>query len=138
MTKRSFLRQDCRGASTVEMALVLPLLILFIYGIFILGIMFQANAGMQHALGEGARVANLFPQPTDTTIKAQMDAKVFGATGGTFTSTVSDPGTNDCNVVAGSTKYKNLRVTYTMPLNFLFFSAPDLSLTRCKMVYIAT
>ena len=129
---------DERGASTVEMALVLPMLVTFIYGIFIIGTMFQANAGMQHALGEGARVATLFPQPTDATIKSKMDAKVFGSVGGTFTSTVSDPGTNDCNVKPGSTNYKNLRVTYAMPLNFLFFSAPDLSLSRCKLVYIST
>ncbi len=32
----------------------MPILVLFIYGIFQVGLLFQANAGMQHALGEGA------------------------------------------------------------------------------------
>ena len=53
------LKRDERGAAAIEMAIVLPVLILFIYGIFQVGILYQANAGMQHALGEGARFAVL-------------------------------------------------------------------------------
>ena len=136
MTSFRLLRRDIKGASTVEIALVLPVLILFIYGIFIVGTMFQANAGMQHALGEGARLANLFPTPDNATIKAKIDAKVFGAAGGTFTSTVTDAGTT-CNNPTGSTNYKTLTVTYNMPVNFLFFSAPNLAISRCKTVYTA-
>ena len=47
------LRRDERGAAVIEMAIVLPVLILFIYGIFQVGILYQANAGMQHALAKG-------------------------------------------------------------------------------------
>ena len=54
-----FLRRDERGVAVIEIAIVLPVLILFIYGIFQIGILYQANAGMQHALGEGARYATL-------------------------------------------------------------------------------
>ena len=37
-----------------------PMLLLFVYGIFQFGVILQANAGMQHALGEGARLATLY------------------------------------------------------------------------------
>lgn len=131
MTLHRTLRDDARGASTVEIALVLPVLILFIYGIFIVGTMFQANAGMQHALGEGARFANIYPTPTNAQIKTRMDTKVFGSAGGTFTSSVAD-------APSGSSGYKTLTVTYQMPVNFLFFVSNDLNLTRTKKVYIAS
>ena len=51
----TLLRRDQDGAAAVEMALALPVLVSMIYGIFQVGLLYQANAGMQHALGEGAR-----------------------------------------------------------------------------------
>ena len=72
----------------IEMAIALPMLILFIYGIFQVGVVFQANAGMQHALGEGARLATLCYNPTprpaaacraNTTIKDKIDANACSA-----------------------------------------------------------
>ncbi len=40
------LKRDERGVAVIEIAIVLPVLILFIYGIFQVGILYQANAGM--------------------------------------------------------------------------------------------
>jgi len=101
MTGFRTLVRDDRGASTVEIALVLPMLILFIYGIFVVGTIFQANAGMQHALGEGARYATIYPAPSNAAIVQRMQDKVFGASGGTFNSTV-----------VNGTGFKTLSVTY--------------------------
>ena len=48
------------------------------------GLLFQANAGMQHALGEGARYATLCTPrhamhvADDDQIKARMTSKLFG------------------------------------------------------------
>ena len=53
------LKRDEQGAAAVEMALALPVLIIFIYGIFQIGMVMAASAGMQHALGEGARLATI-------------------------------------------------------------------------------
>lgn len=130
------LRND-RGVSTVEMAFALPIMIMFVYGIFICGLMFEANAGMQHALGEGARLATIFPVRDNATIKAEMDAKVFGTSQGIFTASVTDGAASDsCNASVATTNIKTLRVTYTQPINLLFFQAPPLSLSKCKTVYI--
>jgi Flp pilus assembly protein TadG len=127
------LKRDERGAAVIEMAIVLPVLILFIYGIFQVGILYQANAGMQHALGEGARYATLCRPvgngcnvASNTEIKTRMSASVFGTKPGTFT--IPAPTTVN--------RVMTLKVTYTQPMNFLFFPGPTVNLTRQKVVYL--
>lgn len=137
MTGGRALLRDERGASMVEMAFALPIMILAVYGIFVGAMIFQANAGMQHALGEGARLATIFPVRDNDAIKAEMDAKVFGTSQGVFTASVSDGAASDnCDAPADVTNVKTLRVTYKQPVNLLFFQAPDVSLSRCKTVYV--
>src|SRR3982751_5523061 len=96
MSKLFHLLRDDRGAGAVEFALSAPILITLIYGIFEFSQLYEANAGMQHALGEGARFATLCVPTatgcnteTDADIKAKMNAKLFGPVGGTFN--VPDP-----------------------------------------------
>ena len=132
MNKFFQLLRDDRGAGAVEFALSAPILITMIYGIFEFSQLYEANAGMQHALGEGARFATLCV-PTGTgcnaetndDIKARMNAKLFGPVGGTF---------NVQDVVDG-TNSKTLTVTYTRTMNFLLFTGPAITLTRSKLVY---
>ena len=127
------LNRDERGAAVIEIAIVLPVLILFIYGIFQIGILFQANAGMQHALGEGARMATLC-QPVsggcnvadNDAIKGKMNSVVFGTKPGTFT--IPDPSTVN--------RVMTLTVNYTQPTNFLYFAGPTIALSRQKKVYL--
>jgi hypothetical protein len=83
---------------------------------------------MQHALGEGARYATLWPAPGNDAIKQRIEDRVFGVGVGEFD--VADP-------VNGS-NYKDLSVTFTMPTNFLFFRGPDIDITRSKRVYITS
>lgn len=128
--QRNRLRLDQRGAAIVEMAIALPVLILFIYGIFVVGLLFWANAGMQHALGEGARFATIFPTPTDS----QLQSRVTSSTFGTYNGTLATPSitTN----VAG--RYKDISLTYSQPTDFLFFDGPTVSITNSKRVYLAS
>jgi Flp pilus assembly protein TadG len=139
MSKIFTLRRDQRGAATIEMAIALPTLILFLWGIFQVGVAFQAKAGMQHALGEGARLATLCYNPTaangcsvpsNDAIEAKITDRVFGTKVGEF----SDPTVTDGP--AGE-NYKDLSVTFTMTPNFLFFSGPPVDITETKRVYIA-
>lgn len=131
--KRSIrLLRDTEGAAVIELALSLPILITAIYGIFEFCQLYWADAGMQHALGEGARYATLCVPSgnscnaeADTDIKAKMNAKLFGPTGGSF---------NVQDVVDG-TNSKTLTITYTRTMNFLFFTGPTVTLTRTKLVY---
>ena len=130
MTHAKIIRRDEKGAAAIEMAFALPILLLFVYGIFQFGVILQSNAGMQHALGEGARLATLFPKPADSVIVARMSDKVFGMNVGTFsTPTVTAP--------TGCASCRDLTVSYTVTPNFLLFNGPPITITRTKRVYTA-
>jgi Flp pilus assembly protein TadG len=132
MTRLGKISSDQKGAAAIEMAFALPVLLLFVYGIFQFGVILQANAGMQHALGEGARYATLYPKPADNLIVTKMSNKVFGMNVGTFgTPTVTTPSTSVC------TNCRLLTVTYSVTPSFLFFNGPPITLTRTKQVYVA-
>ena len=138
MSVLKFLRRDQRGAAAIEFAIAVPVMVGMIYGIFQVGLIYQANAGMQHALGEGARLAtlctpsgNACTSPSDTEIVAKMTAKRFGGNIGTFgTPTVTTP-------TSGCTFCRDLSISYSVTPNFLFFSAPPITVTRSKRVYVA-
>lgn len=129
------LRKNQDGAAVVEFALSLPVLVTLIYGIFEFSQLYWANAGMQHALGEGARYATLCipdassstgcDNPSDANIVATENAKLFGPDSGTFN--VHTPTT--------SSGYKTLTITYTRTMNFLLFTGPTITLSRSKQVY---
>jgi len=126
------LRHDEQGVAAIETAFALPVLLLFVFGIFQIGVILQANAGMQHALGEGARFATIYPQPDDDDIVEEMEDAVFGMNVGTFNQpTISTPASSAC------TNCRDLQVTYTVTPNFVFFTAPAITLTRNKRVYTA-
>ena len=122
------LKSDDRGATVIELAFALPLFLMMVWAIFQFGLMFRAMSGMQHALGEGARYATLYPKPTTANVKTLIEAKVFGIRPGTFR--VTDP-------VVG-TGYLDLQVTYTQPTDLLFVPGPTISVSRTKRVWVAS
>ena len=120
-----------QGAAALELAFAFPVLIMMIWGIFQVGLLYEANAGIQHALGEGARYATLYPTPTDAQIQTKISAKVFGTKNGTFgTPSVTTPAATVC------TNCRLLSVTFSMPMHFLFLPGPTVSVTRTKQVYL--
>ena len=140
---------DERGAAVIEIALILPVFVLFVWGIFQIGIAFQASAGMQHALGEGARLATICQNPTadgvcstasDADIEARVNEKLFGTGIGEFEvevqRPVDDPDTAD--VDESDVDYLELNTTFSMPTNFLFFNGPNINLSQTKRVYVAS
>ena len=147
MKKRLLLVRDDRGTAAIEMAIALPVIILFVWGIFQLGIAFQANAGMQHALGEGARLATICQDPTaagvcstatDEEIEDRVSEKLFGTGLGEFDVAVSRPADDPSTPADESdVNWLDLTATFTMPTNFLFFDGPTLNLEQSKRVYIA-
>ena len=137
MKKLMRLARDERGGAAIEMAIALPTLVLFLYGIFQVGVAFQAKAGMQHALGEGARLATLCYNPTvtngcsvpsDDAIKDKIDDRVFGTKIGTYSEPTVTPGPT-------GEKYRTLSVTFTMTPDYLFFTGPPITITETKRVY---
>ena len=124
------LGRDERGSPAIEFAIAVPVLVSIIYGIAQLGLIYQANAGIQHALGEAARYATLYDANkttkvhTESEILAKLNEKLFGEGGGTFTPKYTDNGNNSIE----------LEVKYSKKLDFLFMTGPTVTLTRTKTV----
>lgn len=129
-----------KGAATIEMAFALPVMILMIWMIMQLALVFRAVAGIQQALGEGARYATLCLTPTMTgctiptaaNIKTQISNAVYGIGPGTFV--VDDPALTN----AGTSKYYDLKVSYTQDTDMLLFPGPTISVSRSKRVWVAS
>jgi len=113
----------------MEFALAVPILVSLIWGLFQVGLIFEANAGVQHALGQAARTATIWPTPADATLQAQITSAKFGVANGTWsTPTISSD---------AATKTKTITVSYSQPTNFLFFSGPTVTITKSKVIYLS-
>jgi Flp pilus assembly protein TadG len=128
MTKLPSLLRQQQGSAMVEVAFGLPAFIMLVWLVVQLGLIYRANSGIQHALGQGARYATLYPTPTDTLIEARMDSAVYGIGPGTFTTTVT-PNTTD--------GYRDLLVTYTQTTSLLLLPGPNISISKQKRVWVA-
>lgn len=139
MKNRKSIRRDNEGAAVIEMAFALPILIVMIWMFVQLAQVYRALAGIQQALGEGARYATLCVSPTASgcssptvdEVKARIENSVFGIGPGTFT--VPPPSEN----AAGTAKYYDLQVKYTQPTSLLLFPGPTIDVTRSKRVWLA-
>ena len=127
------------GAAAVEMAFALPVLVVMLWAFVQLAQVYRAVAGIQQALGEGARYATLCVNPTNSgcgapstdQVKIKIQSSVYGIGPGTFTVPTPTSGTD------GTGKYYDLTVSYSQPTNLLMFPGPTMSLSRSKRVWIA-
>ncbi|MEO5641145.1 MAG: TadE/TadG family type IV pilus assembly protein [Sphingomicrobium sp.] len=135
---RRLARED-QGVATIEMAFALPVLITMVWIFVQFAQIYRALAGIQQALGEGARYATLCltpssagcTTPTASSIKSTITNSVYGIGPGTFT--VADP----VSSTSGSSKYFDLTVSYTQPTDMLFFIGPTVNVSRTKRVWVA-
>ena len=125
------LRRNERGAAVIEMAAALPILIMLIWMVVQLGLVFRAMSGIQHALGEGARAATLWPVPDNDTIEAKMEEAVYGIGPGDFDIEPPVPGTAD------GSDYLDLEVTYSQKTDLIMIPGPTITVSRSKRVWVA-
>jgi Flp pilus assembly pilin Flp len=132
--------RDDRGAAAIEMAFAVPVMVVMIYAFVQLAQVYRASAGIQQALGEGARYATLCLSqdlngcvaPTADQIKTKINASVYGIGPGSFNVGTPTPGTS------GTAKYYDLTVSYSQPTNLLIFPGPTMNITRSKRVWLST
>lgn len=72
--QRRIHRTDERGAAAVEFALILPILVVTVFGIIYFSLYFNASQGAQAAAREGARVASLRGSTAAAACTAANDA----------------------------------------------------------------
>jgi Flp pilus assembly protein TadG len=134
ISRKPLLRRDQRGTAMIEFAIAVPVLVAMIWGLFQVSLIFEANAGMQHALGQAARLANVYRtdtadhRPTTTMISNAITSYKFGVARGTWGTPTITPDTTNKRVT--------ITVTYSQPLNFLFFTR-SVSMTKTKVAYWA-
>lgn len=129
MNSHKRIHRDSRGASLVEFAFVLPILVAFIFAIAQLGIFYFAKSGLSSAVGEGARMATIYPRPTDEQIIQRITSRRFGldpafVTGPTLT-----------HGVVNGRNYVDIEMTYQAPVDLLFAPGPKVTLTERRRAY---
>ena len=124
------LRRDQQGASALEFALAAPAMLMFIIGIAQLGIMFFANAGLSSAVAEGARYATIYPRPSNSQIQAFVNASRFGLEPTRMSTPTVTSGTAD------GVNYVEITASYSVPLDFIFFTLPPVTLTETRRAFV--
>lgn len=130
MMRRAKLRSDVRGASAIEFAIAAPLFVLAMFGLFRVGILFLANAGMQHAVGEGARYASIYPAPSDAQIIEKVHNSRFGMDSDNIASLTVTRGVNT------GTKYAELEMRYSVPMDFVIYQGDPVILEHSRRAYV--
>jgi Flp pilus assembly pilin Flp len=125
------IKRDESGAAVIEMAFALPILIVLIWMIVQLGLVLRAMSGIQHALGEGARLATIWPVPDVDSIQDRMNDSVYGIGPGDFDIPVPVEGTAD------GSEYLDLEVTYSQDTDLLLIPGPTINVSRTKRVWRA-
>ncbi len=125
-------RRNEAGTSVVEMAIVLPLLLLLVFGIGEFGIAFTRWNSLTNAVREGAREGVVFRNPCNagtitTLIENTIDS--FSASSGLDTSIINTTVVGACTGTG-----TQLTVTATAPYDYLALSAlaglgPTMNLT---------
>lgn len=128
---RSRASSDERGVAVVEFAIVLPLLILLVFGIVQFSIAYNRQQGLHAAAREGARVAAL-PQTTssaiDTRVRSALSGVLSPAEITAATVTITPSGSQPCNTAPQGT---HVVVTVSVPnqLEIPLFTKQSLTLT---------
>lgn len=123
--------RNSRGAAAVEFALAAPVLLLVIIGMLQLGLLFSAQAGMANAVNEAARYATTYPTPTDAQIMERIRQRKFMVQ--TEYMRIEAPARGNANGVS----FIDLTMTYSAPMNFVFFSTAPISLRQTRRAYIS-
>jgi hypothetical protein len=118
-----------QGATVVEFALVVPLLLLLLMAIFEFGVLFWVNMTMQHAVREGARYAitgrtDLDPDSDEDGVKVRPEAvleKIRLSSLGLYDSvvdgyTVTDPDKNELTGFGGPGQIVVINLQCSWPL----------------------
>ena len=129
MRLRAALLADRKGAGAIEFAVAAPFAIILLVGIAQLGTLFAANAGLQHAVDEGARYATLYPRPTDSAIIEVINQKKFKLGSSYITGPTLTHGTSN------GLPYVDISMSYAVPLNFVLFTTPPVTLSLTRRTY---
>lgn len=125
------LLRESRGVAAVEFAIIAPVIALFLVGLAQLGIVFMANAGLRNAVAKGARLATIYPTPSDQQLTQQMMENRFGLQDANLSPPTFAHGSVD------GANYVDITVRYTVPLDFGIFRMQPITLVQSRRAFVS-
>jgi Flp pilus assembly protein TadG len=110
-------RRDQSGAELIEFAVVFPILLLTMLGMFDFGLLFERYQVVTNAAREGARVAVL-PGYSDADVEARVN-QYLTAGGLTDTPTITVGGTETIRIGPECISVRPVTVAYPHPFSFV-------------------
>jgi Flp pilus assembly protein TadG len=129
--KKMDIFRDSRGLGTVEFALIAPAFLMLLVGITQLGVLYFANADLRNAVAAGARYASIFPRPSEAAIKQRTTERVARLQAARITA----PTITYAKDSRGY-DYAQIEMRYSVPLNFVFFTSPAVTLVERRRVFL--
>lgn len=123
------INRDSKGGALLEFAFAFPILMTMVIGAAELGILFFANAGLKSAVGEGARYATTFPQPTHEQIIDRIKTRGYGLD----PAYSSEPSVATCT--SNGRPCLDIQMTYSAPIDFIFVQTPSITLVERRRVF---
>lgn len=128
---RSLVRDE-RGASVIEMAFALPLVITLMIGILWFGMILHTNGAMRHAIGEGVRIAKVDWDATDAQIIDATKAALVGVNTEGLQSVVYQKGT------VGSATYGRITMKFVLDPEIPFVDLEPIVLEETRQAWLPT
>lgn len=121
---------DKRGATIVEFALALPVLVTLMVGILQYGIILHASGGLRNALGEGIRHAKVYPGASQASVLQTTRDAMVGIDPGGITALTFERG------VSNGAAFGRLSITYQAEAVVPFVPVQAITLTQAKTAYL--
>lgn len=124
------LAADKRGATIVEFAAALPVLVTLMVGVLQYGMILHASGGLRNALGEGIRHAKVYPDATETSVLQKTRDALAGIDPSGITALTFERG------VSNGAAFGRLSITYQTEAVVPFVPVQAITLTETKTAYL--
>ncbi len=131
MTLRKFYPiGDETGSTAIEAAIAIPVFLAFLGAIVQLGMVMFVQSSLDHATGEAARFATIYPTPAASDIQTKASAAMFGGSTSELAPVTVTQGTDD------GRNYIEITMTYNYPLVSWFIDDAAYTLTQTRRAYV--
>lgn len=125
------LRNCTSGATAIEFAFAAPVLVMLMIGVLQLGMVLHANGGMRHAVGEGVRLAKVYPSATETQVLEEVKSSYSGINPANVKTLTFDRGST-----AAGARLATISMSYEVDLVIPFAPVPPILLSQSRTVYL--
>lgn len=125
------LRKNTSGVAAIEFAFAAPLLVMLMIGVLQLGMVLHANGGLRHAVGEGVRLAKVYPTATETQVLDEVKSSYSGIDPANVKTLTFERG----STIAGA-RFASISMSYEVDLVIPFAPVPPIILSQSRTVYL--